>query len=91
MCLQEGSQLRTSKKDYLIKQLFSSITSLYKMGTSLKGNKFEPRSELFPLGAIPYAGMENHFYQIRWHPLNVTIFIMHMRRWVMLATPMVYR
>ena len=36
------------------------------------GNKF------FPLRAVPYA-MENHFYHIRWPPLNVTILIAHVR------------
>ena len=32
--------------------------------------------------------MENHFYHIRWPPLNVTIFITHVPKWVMGATPM---
>ena len=32
--------------------------------------------------------MENHFYHIRRPPLNVTIFIMHVRKCVMGATPM---
>ena len=32
--------------------------------------------------------MERHFYHIRWPPLNVTIFIMHVRNCVMGATPM---
>ena len=27
--------------------------------------------------------MENHFYHMRWPPLNVTIFIMHMRNCLM--------
>ena len=49
------------------------------MGTSLKGKNLLPRgSEFFPFRAVPY-GKENHFYQIRWPPLNVTIFIKHMR------------
>ena len=64
---------RTSKGDYWIKQLFSSIASLFKMGTSLKGKngnfserkEFAPRgSEFFPLRAVPHD-MENHFYHIR--------------------------
>ena len=29
--------------------------------------------------------MENHFYNIRWSPLNVTIFITHVRNSVMRA------
>ena len=33
-------------------------------------------------------GMENHFYHIRWPPLNVTIFITHVHNCVMGATPM---
>ena len=51
------------------------------METSLKGKKF------FPLRAVPY-GMENQSYHIRWPPLNVTIFIKHVRKCVMGATPM---
>ena len=34
--------------------------------------------------------MENHFNHIRWPPLYVTIFIMHVRNWAMGATPMAY-
>ena len=30
----------------------------------------------------------NHFYHIRWPPLNVTIFIMHVRTCIMGVTPM---
>ena len=37
-------KLRTSKGDYVIKQWFSSIASLFKIGTSLKG-----KSKFFPL------------------------------------------
>ena len=44
-------------------------------------------SEFFPLRAVLY-GMENHFYQIELPPLNVDIFIMHVRKCVMGATPM---
>ena len=32
--------------------------------------------------------MENHFYYIRWPPLDVTIFIMHMRNCIMGARSM---
>ena len=32
--------------------------------------------------------MENYFYHIRWPPLNVTIFILHVRNCVMVATQM---
>ena len=32
--------------------------------------------------------MGNHFYHIRWPPLNVTIFITHVRHCVIRATPM---
>ena len=31
--------------------------------------------------------MENPFYHIRWPPLNVTIFIMHLRNCIMGASP----
>ena len=35
-------KLRTSKGDYCIKQLFSTITPLFKMGTALKGKNLLP-------------------------------------------------
>ena len=35
-------KLRTSKRDYFIKQWFSTITSLFKMGTSLKEKNLLP-------------------------------------------------
>ena len=35
-------KLRTSMGDYCIKQLFSTITSLFEMGTSLKGKNLLP-------------------------------------------------
>ena len=35
-------KLRTSKGDYEIKQWFSSIAPLFKMGTSLKGKNWLP-------------------------------------------------
>ena len=43
--------------------------------------------ELFHLRAVPY-GMENHYYHIRWPPLNITILITQVRNCVMGATPM---
>ena len=73
-------KLRTSKGDNSIKYWSSSIASLFKTGTYLKGknlllggaNSFAPRgSEFFPLRAVRY-GMKNYFYHIRWPPLNVT-------------------
>ena len=50
------------------------------MVTSLKGKNLLPPkgSEFFPLWAVPYC-MENHLYHIKWPPLNVTIFITHVR------------
>ena len=42
-------------------------------------------SEFFSLRAVAY-GIENHFYHIRWPPLNVTIFIMQLRYCMMGAT-----
>ena len=78
------TKLRTSKGDYWIKQWFSSVAALFKIGTSLNGTRV---SEFFPLKAVPY-GMENHFYHIRWSPLNVTILITHVCNCVMGATPM---
>ena len=51
------------------------------MGTSLKGK------HLLPGGAVPYV-MDNHFYNIRRHPLNVSIFITHVDNCVMGAMPM---
>ena len=44
-------------------------------------------SDFFPLRAVP-CGMINHFYHIGWPPLNVTIFITHVRNCVMGATRM---
>ena len=63
------------------KQWFSSIASLFKIGTYPRG------SEFFPLRAVPF-GMENHFYHIRWPPLNNTIVITYVRNCAMGATPM---
>ena len=37
---------------------------------------------MFPLRAVP-NGIENHFYHISQPPLNVTVFIMHVRLCVM--------
>ena len=41
-CSQNAEKIRTSKGDYCIKQWFSTITSLFKMGTSLKEKNFLP-------------------------------------------------
>ena len=57
------------------------------METALKGKNLLSGSKFFPLRVVPY-GMENNFYQIRWPPLIVTIFIMHFCMCVMGATPM---
>ena len=73
-------KLRTSKGAYWIKQPFSSIASLFKMRTSLKGKN------LLPDGAN--YDMINHLYHIGCPPLKVTIFITHERSCVMGATPM---
>ena len=41
----------------------------------LKRKEFAPRgSEFIPLRAVP-CDMENYFYEIRWHPLDVTILL----------------
>ena len=47
------NKLHTSKGDYWIKQWFSSIGSLFKMGTSLKGKNLLPEGakNLLPEGA----------------------------------------
>ena len=52
---QNGEKLRISRGGHCIKQCFSIITSLFIMGTSLKGkNLIAPRvSEFFPLRAVP--------------------------------------
>ena len=39
---QNAEKLRTSNGDYCIKQGFSTIMSLFKMGTSLKGKNLLP-------------------------------------------------
>ena len=70
---QDVKKLRTSKGDYWIKQWFSSIASLFIMGTSLKRKEFAPRgSELssFKSSSLWHG---NHFCHM-WPPLNVTIF-----------------
>ena len=65
-------KLRTPKGNYWIKQWFSSMASLFKMGTSLRGKN------LLPEGANSFLySMENYFNHIKWPPLNVTIFITH--------------
>ena len=53
------------------------------MGTSPKGKNLLPEGA----NSFPYD-MEIHFCHIRCPPLNVTIFIMHVRNCVMGATPM---
>ena len=55
----------------------------FQMWISHKGKNLLPKganfgSEFFPLWAVPYS-MENHFYHIKWPPLNVPIFITHVR------------
>ena len=69
-------KLRTSEGGWN-KQRFSSIVSLFKMGTSLKGKNLlwggGGGGEFFPFRSVP-NGMENPFYLIRLQPLNVTIF-----------------
>ena len=42
-------KVRTSKGDYRVKQWFSSVASLFKMGTSLKGKNLLPEgTKSFP-------------------------------------------
>ena len=44
-------KLRTPKGDYCIKQCFSTITSLFKLGISLKGKNLLPEGANLFLGA----------------------------------------
>ena len=61
--------------------LFSELIKIFWwLDLALRG------SEFYPLRAVPY-GIENHFYHIMWSPLNVTIFITHVRNCVIEATP----
>ena len=85
-CSQNAEKLRTSKGDYLIKQWFSSIVSLFKMGTSLKERICSQRERIhsFNSSSLWYG---KSLYHIRWSPLNVVIFIRHVHNWVMGATP----
>ena len=46
--------------------------------TSLKGKNPPPKSEFLPLWVVPYR-LDNTFYHIKWPPLNITIFITHVR------------
>ena len=64
-------------RDYWIKQRFSSIASLFKWELLFK-ERICSQSLSFPLWAVPYS-RENQFYHIKWPPLNVTIFITHVR------------
>ena len=80
---QNAENIRTSKGDYWIKQWLSSIVFLFIMGTALKGKNLLPEREREQI-----LSMENHFYHIRWPPLNVTIFITHVHNCLMGATPM---
>ena len=68
-------KLRTSKGDHWIKQWFSSIASLFKMGTSLKGQNLLPLYEQFLI-----VWKITLIYRMKWPPLNVTIFITHMSK-----------
>ena len=57
-------KIHTSKGDYWIKQLFSLIAPLFKLGTSFKRkNLIAPKgSKFFPLRVDPYTcSMENYF------------------------------
>ena len=67
------------KGDYWNKQRFSSISSLFKMGTYLKGKNLLPEGANSLLLEQFLMVWKNHFYHIRWPPLNVTIFITHVR------------
>ena len=64
-----------------IYQEYQAYQSIFQISSTNKRSKF------LPLRAVPY-GMENHFYHIRLHPLNVIFFITHVRNSVMGATPM---
>ena len=55
-------KLRTSKLDYWIKQLFSSIASLFKMGTSLKGKNLQREQILSFMSSSLWYGKS--FYHI---------------------------
>ena len=68
-------KLRTPKVDYWIKQWFFSIAPLSKWEPLLKERIC---SLFFPLWAVPYSMVYN-FYHIKWPPLNITIFITHVR------------
>ena len=44
----------------------------------LSKERIRSQRERIPLWAVPYS-MEDHFYHIKWPPLNVTTFITYMR------------
>ena len=79
-CLQRRSQnaeqLRSSKGYCCIRQWSSAITSLIKMGTSLKGKNLltEGANSFLKRSFSRYGKL---FYHNRWAPLSVTIFITH--------------
>ena len=71
-----GHELRwrnqNAKKSYIKGRLLDQAMILFNWVP------FSKLELLFPLWAVPYS-MENHFYHIKWPPLNVTIFITHVR------------
>ena len=80
-------RLRTSKGDYWIKQWFSSIASLFKMGTSLRGKNLLPEgANSSLLRAVPYT-LESHL-QHKGTSLECYSFNTHVRMCVMGATLM---
>ena len=53
------------------------IAPLFKKELLLKERICSQMEQILSLWTVPYS-IENHFYHIKWAPLNVTIFIPHL-------------
>ena len=85
----QSTEKVTHIKGRLLDQAVILLNSVpFRNGNFSSWKEFAPRgSEFFPVRVVPY-GLENRFYHIMCPPLNVTIFITHVRNCVMGATPM---
>ena len=81
-------KLRISKGNYWIKQWFSSIASLFKIGTSLKRKNYAPRgSIILSLKSSSLWYRKSHLpHKVTSHECD---FFSHVRKCVMGATPMI--
>ena len=88
---QNAEKIRKSKWDYCIKQWFSTITSLLKMGTSLKGKTLLPEgANSFLLEQFPFLKVWKITFTTIGELLWVLLYLLRTCVYcVMWATPMV--